>query len=1086
MDMNAKVSVIIPFYNRLDLLFEAIESVLDQTYKNWELILIDDGSTDDIHELLEFIKRDQRIIYKRQDHKGVSSARNLGIKIASGDYIAFLDSDDLFLPEKLELQLRYMMENEYDVSHTSYELIDRRTNEIIQTVHSAKFCGDVFPAIIQECPICPSTFMIKRSLLHKLDEPFNPRFSIGEDVCFFIDIAYRYIIGGIDTVLTRMRRDECSAAVNLEKQRQGLLNIISHIMSREEYYLHEKELANLVAGFNSMFISNGERVGFWNSEQINIEEKRLSLYRYFMERKYFPKVSIIIPVYNGANYLRDAIESAINQTYPNTEIIVVNDGSTDNGETERIALSYGKRIRYFYKENGGVASALNYGIEKMEGEFFSWLSHDDAYHPEKIATEVEEACKYKDPSKVFFCGYTTIDSEGKILQDYHLPKYVTENIDCLLALDTDYTLNGCTLLIHKSMFEKYGKFDTTRRFTQDYDLWLKFSKSAEFVYIDKCLVYSRQHQEQDTRKKNNIVTLEADKFHFMAISQLSPISAAKYLNGRMNKIFYQFQNYKANNYIYTSLAIIKLIFLLYAREGMHSEGIKQIGKLLNVKLYNTSRIPDDQIAVKTKPKTIMIYSNAWTFGGIERVMTILSNYLCDKYNIILLSESSPNEAGYELPENVVHLKMVRESDCQIPFCISAIANMLDIDLFIGNPNIIQEFLPVYKLLHGLNIKSIAANHYYYFLPYQIEWIRPIARLRHEAFRYANVVTWSTTFGARLCAAYNPNVAVAVMPNPNTYSPSDVSEENHREKVVLAVGRFYDAIKRVDKMLRVFKEIYIRDPSVRFILVGGYDMDMVVPDTCKTVGSLLKELDFPDGTVTFTGEQSDVKPYYEKASVLILTSECEGFGMVLTEAGTFGLPVVMFEIPGTEEIIIDNENGFIVPQNDYDQMADRILQLMHDAELWKQMSSRARGLATRFSQDIICRRWEKLIDLVFACDMERDCIKQQLIQEGLFPGDGIDMALMTRVVKEYEKYLNKYATAAANVSSQIIYQPIPQTDDAANNIYMQEIIKMQQSLSWRVTKPLRLVRKVMVTVKQFGLLFTIRKILKKIKNEIVKK
>ena len=161
--------------------------------------------------------------------------------------------------------------------------------------------------------------------------------------------------------------------------------------------------------------------------------------------------------------------------------------------------------------------------------------------------------------------------------------------------------------------------------------------------------------------------------------------------------------------------------------------------------------------------------------------------------------------------------------------------------------------------------------------------------------------------------YNPNVAVAVMPNPNTYSPSDVSEENHREKVVLAVGRFYDAIKRVDKMLRVFKEIYIRDPSVRFILVGGYDMDMVVPDTCKTVGSLLKELDFPDGTVTFTGEQSDVKPYYEKASVLILTSECEGFGIVLTEAGTFGLPVVMFEIPGTEEIIIDNENGFIVPR-----------------------------------------------------------------------------------------------------------------------------------------------------------------------------
>ncbi len=78
------------------------------------------------------------------------------------------------------------------------------------------------------------------------------------------------------------------------------------------------------------------------------------------------KISIIIPVYNGSNYLRHAIDSALRQDYPNFEVIVVNDGSNDNDETEKITLSYGDKIRYFKKENGGVATALNYGIEKSE------------------------------------------------------------------------------------------------------------------------------------------------------------------------------------------------------------------------------------------------------------------------------------------------------------------------------------------------------------------------------------------------------------------------------------------------------------------------------------------------------------------------------------------------------------------------------------------------------------------------------------------------------------------------------------------------------------------------------------------------
>jgi len=100
--------------------------------------------------------------------------------------------------------------------------------------------------------------------------------------------------------------------------------------------------------------------------------------------------------------LREAIDSALAQTYSNVEVLVINDGSNDNGETETIALSYGDKIRYFCKENGGVATALNLGIACMKGDYFSWLSHDDLYYPEKIMMQVGVLAKLADKRDIIF------------------------------------------------------------------------------------------------------------------------------------------------------------------------------------------------------------------------------------------------------------------------------------------------------------------------------------------------------------------------------------------------------------------------------------------------------------------------------------------------------------------------------------------------------------------------------------------------------------------------------------------------------------------------------------------------------------
>jgi glycosyltransferase involved in cell wall biosynthesis len=101
-----KVTVIIPTFNRADIISRAINSVLKQSYKNWELIIIDDGSIDDTKEIVKPLLKDKRIKYFFQKHKGVCAARNLGIRKAKGNYIAFLDSDDEFWKEKIEIQLR--------------------------------------------------------------------------------------------------------------------------------------------------------------------------------------------------------------------------------------------------------------------------------------------------------------------------------------------------------------------------------------------------------------------------------------------------------------------------------------------------------------------------------------------------------------------------------------------------------------------------------------------------------------------------------------------------------------------------------------------------------------------------------------------------------------------------------------------------------------------------------------------------------------------------------------------------------------------------------------------------------------------
>jgi GT2 family glycosyltransferase len=231
-------------------------------------------------------------------------------------------------------------------------------------------------------------------------------------------------------------------------------------------------------------------------------------------------VSIIIPVFNGAKYLREAIDSALSQTHRPLEVLVVNDGSTDGGATSGIARSYGDRIRLIEKENGGVASALNAGIARMRGDYFSWLSHDDVYYPDKIARQLAYLSASGQEREIAYCNWHVIDSESRILETIIVDPAVREE-PVLLVLGVH--IGGCSLLIPKRAFDEAGLFNEALLNSQDNELWMRMVvKGFRLRYVPDVLLQSRAHAEQGSRVTSQRHGQERDRFYHWALEFMGP------------------------------------------------------------------------------------------------------------------------------------------------------------------------------------------------------------------------------------------------------------------------------------------------------------------------------------------------------------------------------------------------------------------------------------------------------------------------------------------------------------------------------------------------------------------------------------
>ena len=226
-------------------------------------------------------------------------------------------------------------------------------------------------------------------------------------------------------------------------------------------------------------------------------------------------VSVIIPVYNGADYLREAIDSVLSQTFDDYELIVVDDGSTD--DTPAIAKSYGARLTYIRQENKGVAAALNRGILRARGKYIAWLSHDDVFLPNKLERQVDFMRQFPEFKACYTDSYA-IDSHGTIIQEREEPWYPRQQ--AVRILFSRMYIRGCSMLIERACFDKVGLFNEKLRYTQDAEMWFRMLRHFEVGRVPGKLTKYRTHPDQGSRRNVEAHTAEKQAMYKQVFEDL--------------------------------------------------------------------------------------------------------------------------------------------------------------------------------------------------------------------------------------------------------------------------------------------------------------------------------------------------------------------------------------------------------------------------------------------------------------------------------------------------------------------------------------------------------------------------------------
>lgn len=500
------ISIVIPVYNAEKYLEQCLNSITNQTYKNFEVILVNDGSIDHSESIcMDFVKVDTRFKYFTKVNGGASSARNLGLDNAQGKYITFIDADDWVDENHLEVLINNIKENNSDMAVSSIKKFDNvsrfkfrvYSNQEKYLLNYNKLNREEFLVILPKLIHASNSYKIAVSKLFKkelvMDIRFDESIVYGEDLDFFFKIYNNIsIISCVDevTYVYRRHNESTSSKFNQQYAEQELL-IYKKIYEKIEelglptihYYTTIRDLLE----FQKDFLENRVLFNEYQEFLKNIEEIVT-----------YPKdlISIIVPIYNVYPYLQLCLESIENQTYPHFEVLLINDGSRDNSKD--ICLEFvekDNRFKYIEQQNAGLSAARNTGILNATGEFITFIDGDDFVEPNYL--EELYVTALKNDSEIVVGSYKKFNEEDNnyyihvfdYREEHYKHRELIENIAQIERRGIEFETSWGTLF-HKRLFENV-LFSVGKNIADTRTNYKLYMESCKTTYIHKDLYVYR-------------------------------------------------------------------------------------------------------------------------------------------------------------------------------------------------------------------------------------------------------------------------------------------------------------------------------------------------------------------------------------------------------------------------------------------------------------------------------------------------------------------------------------------------------------------------------------------------------------------
>ena len=488
------ISIVIPIYNAEKYLEECLNSIKNQTYKNFEVIMVNDGSKDDSETIcMNFLRSDSRFRYLKKENGGVSSARNVGLDNVEGDYITFIDADDWVDENYLDLLITTVKKNHSDIVVSSYKQFNNidifylRAYSLQEKylLNFERMNRDDFLTIF---PKLMSTNVCFNNAVAKLfrkelvnDLRFDTSIKYGEDLDFYFRLYLNVdSISYVDepTYIYRSHGDSTTSNFNQEHAEQELT-----IFKQMYEKIQEIGLPS-IHYFNKLKKLLELRIDFLENKVLLNEY--LDFLKNIGETVTYPNtlISVVIPTYNVAPYLRLCLESIESQTYPHFEVLLINDGSRDDSKDIcQEFINKDKRFRYFEQENLGISAARNTGIVHSNGEFITFIDGDDFIDPNYLEELYHAALK--NDSEIVVASYKEFNEEDNNYY-IHVFDYKEEHFkqNELIAKRGIEFETSWGILFHQRLFE-HIQFPVGKSIGDCFTNYKLFMESCKASYIHK-------------------------------------------------------------------------------------------------------------------------------------------------------------------------------------------------------------------------------------------------------------------------------------------------------------------------------------------------------------------------------------------------------------------------------------------------------------------------------------------------------------------------------------------------------------------------------------------------------------------------